>query len=450
MRWSIRNQILLPFAGVTLLSVVAATAAAAWLAARAQDQSQLAALQQVVGTLAEARFPITESVLQQMHGLSGAHFVALSPEGQVIASTLPPPLHDLSTLDLPRSNDLSGLAQLPAVLVGDTRYRIARLERPPTSNARTLFVLAPDQSWSQARWQAALYPLSVGAISVCLTAGLSFLIAERISRRLRRLESQTAAIAGGDFREIAIQSRHDELRDLEISVNRMTTRLRDLEGTIARSERERLLAQLAGGLAHQLRNAATGARLALQLHARRCPASAEDQSVPVALRQLALLEAQVRGLLSLGRNEPRARSASSVGSLLTDVAQLLAPACEHSGVKLSVTPNPQELQLVCDPGALQAAILNLTLNAIEAAGPRGVVTLAAVRDHSGLSIEVTDNGPGLDPRVAANLGQPFLSTKPEGVGLGLALVRQVAQDHHGTLTWRREAENTIFSLQFPV
>lgn len=450
MRWSIRNQILLPFAGVTLLSVVAATAAAAWLAARAQEQSQLASLQQVVGTLAEARFPLTESVLQQMRGLSGAHFVALSPDGQVIASTLPSPQQDLSTLDLPRSNDLSPLAQLPAVLVGETRYRIARLERPPTSNARTLFVLAPDQSWSQARWQAALYPLSVGAISVCLTAGLSFLIAERISRRLRSLESQTAAIAGGDFRPIAIQSRDDELRDLEISVNRMTTRLQDLEGTIARSERERLLAQLAGGLAHQLRNAATGAKLALQLHARRCPVTADDQSVPVALRQLTLLETQVRGLLSLGRNEPRARTTSAVGSLLTEVAQLLAPTCEHSGVRLCVVSPPENLRLTCDSGALQAAILNLTQNAIEAAGSQGAVTLAATPDQGGISIEVTDDGPGLDPRVAENLGQPFLSTKPEGVGLGLPLVRQVAQDHGGTLAWRREGTQTIFSLRFPV
>lgn len=449
-RWSIRNQILLPFAGVTLMSVLAATMAAAWLAARAQETAQLAALQQVVGTLAQASFPINDTVLSQMQGLSGAHFVAVDSQGTPIASTLPPPQPDLEHLHLPPSNDLSTLPQIPAVQLDSTRYRIARLERNPNSNAQTLYVLSPENSWNAARWQAALYPLSVGALSVFLTAGLSLLISQRIGRRLRNLQSQAAAIAAGDFREISIQARDDELRDLEISVNRMTSRLRELEATIARSERERLLAQLAGGLAHQLRNAATGAKLALQLHARRCPSDGQDQSVTVALRQLALLETQVRGLLSLGRNEPRPRAAISVNALLHDVSDLIAPACEHAGVRLDVGSSSRDLQLYGDPGALQAAILNLALNAIEAAGPQGAVSLRSWQTTSSLLIEVRDSGPGPTPAVVANLGQPFVTTKPEGVGLGLTLVRQVAHDHLGELSWRREGAETVFSLSFPV
>lgn len=450
MRWSIRNQILLPFAGVTLLSVLAATMAAAWLAARAQEQVQLAALQQVVGTLAQASFPINDTVLSQMRGLSGAHFVAVDARGTPIASTLPPPVPDLERLQLPPSTDLSTLPQVPAVQLDSTRYRIARLERNPNSNAQTLYVLSPENSWNAARWQAAVYPLSVGALSVFLTAGLAFLISQRMSRRLRNLESQAAAIAAGDFREIPVQTRDDELRDLEISVNRMTSRLRELEGTIALSERERLLAQLAGGLAHQLRNAATGAKLALQLHARRCPGAGQDQSVTVALRQLALLETQVRGLLSLGRNEPRPPTALSVQALLKDVSELITPACEHGGVRLTVASPEGDSQLQGDPGALQAALLNLALNAIEAAGPHGAVSLSARQKNSSLLVEIRDNGPGPAPAVVASLGQPFVTTKPEGVGLGLTLVRQVAQDHQGELSWRREEAETIFTLSFPV
>lgn len=449
-RWSIRNQILLPFAGVTLLSVLAATTAAAWLAALAQEQAQLAALQQVVGTLAQSSFPINDSVLSQMRGLSGADFVAVDSGGVPIASTLPPPQPDLERFQIPASTDLSALPQVPAVEVNSTRYRIARLNRNPNSNAQTLYVLSPENAWSKARWQAAIYPLSVGALSVCLTAGLSFLIAQRISRRLRNLESQTAAIAGGDFREIAVQSRDDELRDLEISVNRMTSRLRELEGTIARSERERLLAQLAGGLAHQLRNAATGAKLALQLHARRCASVGQDQSVTVALRQLALLETQVRGLLSLGRNEPRPRAIVSVNALLREVAELITPACEHGGVRLDVASPSGDPQLLGESGALQAAILNLALNAIEAAGHQGMVSLSARQANSSIVVEVRDTGPGPVPSVVASLGHPFVTTKPEGVGLGLTLVRRVAQDHAGELSWRREGEETVFSLSFRV
>jgi signal transduction histidine kinase len=172
--------------------------------------------------------------------------------------------------------------------------------------------------------------------------------------------------------------------------------------------------------------------------------------VTVALRQLALLETQVRGLLSLGRNEPRPPTALSVQALLKDVSELITPACEHGGVRLTVASPECDSQLQGDPGALQAALLNLALNAIEAAGPHGAVSLSARLKDSSLLVEIQDNGPGPAPAVVASLGQPFVTTKPEGVGLGLTLVRQVALDHQGELSWRREEAETIFTLSFPV
>jgi hypothetical protein len=64
-------------------------------------------------------------------------------------------------------------------------------------------------------------------------------------------------------------------------------------------------------------------------------------------------------------------------------------------------------------------------------------------------IEVSDNGQGPAAEIADTLFEPFASTKPEGVGLGLALARQVALDHGGTLTWTRKDDRTFFSLMLP-
>ena len=72
-------------------------------------------------------------------------------------------------------------------------------------------------------------------------------------------------------------------QDLARSINRMCAQLREMQQTIRQSERTRLLAQLAAGLAHQLRNSLTGARMSVQLHAKRCPAAESDQSLNVAL-----------------------------------------------------------------------------------------------------------------------------------------------------------------------
>ena len=112
----------------------------------------------------------------------------------------------------------------------------------------------------------------------------------------------------------------------------MSLQLKAMQQTIHQSERARLLAQLAAGLAHQLRNSLTGARISVQLHARRHPAAADDQTLTVALRQLALTEEQVKGLLSIGRLERQPAELCDLRQLLADVAFLVDPACQHAKV----------------------------------------------------------------------------------------------------------------------
>ena len=107
---------------------------------------------------------------------------------------------------------------------------------------------------------------------------------------------------------------------------------------------------------------------------------------------------------------------------------------------------------MADIQGLRGAVLNLTLNAIEAAGPAGEVRLQASEQTfaNAVLIEVRDNGPGPPRELADALGEPFVTGKAEGVGLGLALAKQVAIDHGGMLTWEREGRQTCFRLSFPL
>ncbi len=450
MRWPIRNQILVPFLAVVLLAVLAMTVVAAMLAARQREEQTLAQLRNVAETLAHASVPYTETVMQQMRGLSGAHFVACDARGEVVASTLPSGIAlPAGFADVSDGRDLESLATHPTVTLDDTRYFLARMEPRRDAQVRALVVLYPEERWSQARWDAAFPPLAVGAGAVLLGSVVSGWLAQRFSRRIRLLQRQVAAIAAGDFTEIAVSPRDDEIQELTTSVNSMSAQLRQMQSTIRQSERTRLLAQLAGGLAHQLRNAVTGARMALQLHQRRCETLPEDKSLSVALRQLALTESQVRGLLSLGRGEGSRPVLCDVGRLVEEVAQLLQPACEHAQVSLALDIAASTGFVRADLESLRAAIVNLGTNAIEAAGPGGEVMLRVSAVVENVDIEVIDSGKGPPPQVAETLFEPFVSTKPEGVGLGLALVRQVALDHGGTLSWKRESGRTIFGLTFP-
>jgi signal transduction histidine kinase len=335
------------------------------------------------------------------------------------------------------------------VTLNDNRYFLARMEPRRDAQVRALLVLYPEERWSQARWDAAFPPLAVGAGAVLLGSLVSGWLAQRFSRRIRLLQKQVAAIAAGDFTEIATTARQDEIQELTTSVNSMSAQLRQMQSAIRQSERTRLLAQLAGGLAHQLRNAVTGARMALQLHQRRCMPMPDDKSLSVALRQLAITESQVRGLLSLGRGECSQPVLCDVGQLVEEVAQLLEPACEHAQGSLALEVAPSTGFVRADQESLRAAIVNLGTNAIEAAGPGGDVMLRTVRNEENVGIEVVDSGKGPPPQIADTLFEPFVSTKPEGVGLGLALARQVALDNGGSLSWKREAGRTIFRLSFP-
>jgi signal transduction histidine kinase len=455
LRWPIRNQIFVPFVAVVLLAVAAMTAVAAVLAARQREAQTLGQLQNVVETLAHTSVPYTEAVLQKMSGLSGAQFVACDTRGNVIASTLP------KETALPASfgveaggGDLTSLANQPTVTLGDTRYFLARMEPRGDANVRELFVVYPVASWSRARWGAVLPPLAVGAGAILLSSLASGWLAQRFSRRIRLLQEQVAAIAAGDFSTIVAGPRRDEIQELVVSVNSMSAQLRQMQHTIRQSERTRLLALLAGGLAHQLRNAVTGARMALQLHQRRCKAPHDDKSVSVALRQLALTETQVRGLLSLGRTEGSQPALCDAGQIVEEVASLVEPIFEHAGVTLdreldsNADPDPTN-RVRADLESLRAAVLNLVTNAIEAAGPGGRVTLRTFREGDLVAFQVGDNGPGPPARVAETLFEPFVTSKPEGVGLGLALARQVAVDHVGSLTWKREEDQTVFRLMLP-
>ena len=67
-----------------------------------------------------------------------------------------------------------------------------------------------------------------------------------------------------------------------------------------------------------------------------------------------------------------------------------------------------------------------------------------------VGIEVSDSGPGPPPEVAGRLFEPFVTGKPEGVGLGLAVARQVAEAHGGRITWRREPGRTCFRIELPL
>jgi signal transduction histidine kinase len=448
MRYPLRLQIFVPFGLLSAFAVAFITATAAWFAVQAREREALSRLQDVVETLRATQFPFTSTVLKQMHGLSSAEFVIRDADHRVTASTLDNLPFELTAPLLPEEGFAGQLTTVPRLRLAEDDYFAADVPLEGGRTGETLLVLLPVRAWRQWRFDAALPPLAAGAAAmaaVLITAGW---VARRLTKRLDAVRGQVERIADGRADALALDGPDDELRDFSKAVNSVSDQLRQHERTVRQTERMRLVAQLSSGLAHQLRNAASGARLAIQLTRRRHPDVA-NREMDVAMTQLEIIEDHLRRLLLVGpegRHQPRT---GSVGEVLRSVEDLTSPVCRHSKVALSFASRDAVAAQIPDFEGIRSGLLNLVMNGIEAAGPGGRVEVSAEQAGPTIKMIVADSGSGPDPAIADRIFEPFVTTKLEGCGLGLAFVRRMVESVGGTIDWNHDRTGTRFTIAVP-
>jgi two-component system sporulation sensor kinase A len=137
--------------------------------------------------------------------------------------------------------------------------------------------------------------------------------------------------------------------------------------------------------------------------------------------------------LAFARPSTGERLTFSVREEVRDVIDLLAH--RDGAPRLTVAPGDDPARIHGDRTGIRQVLLNLTLNAAQAAGPapQGHVVVALARQGQQLRVTVSDNGPGFTDEAAANLGTPFFTTRERGTGLGLATSLRIVRDHGGDL-----------------
>lgn len=437
MRWSIRYRLLLPL-GLLLLGVVGFSVGSAVVSATRTERRILGQVRSVVQSLSNASYPLTQGVLEQVKQLSGAEYLLV---GEDRIATLPILLKFDARSLLPSELE-------SRLVVGEKPYlsRAVLLRVPHRNAGSMLYVFYPEDLLDDAIRDAvrpSLFGLIFGLVTVVFTFG----IAQRLVGRIRELDRRTRLIARGDFSPMPLPKQQDELYDLASSVNGMAGQLSQLQEAVRRAERLRLVGQLSGGLAHQLRNSVTGARLALQVHQAGHPD--ESEALEVVLRQLRLMDSNLRRFIELGRDNETRREVCSLTAILEDMLSLLRPQADHIGIKLTEAFDSPDALILGDPSQLTDLFLNLLTNAIEAAGPGGAVEFRMLRESECFLVEIRDNGPGPPAEIAERLFEPFATAKPEGIGLGLAVAKRATEAHGGTLDWRREGNETVFRVRLP-
>jgi signal transduction histidine kinase len=233
--------------------------------------------------------------------------------------------------------------------------------------------------------------------------------------------------------------------------------LREVEKHLLDAGRFAVLAHLAAGLAHEIRNPLHAIQLNATVVEEYSRRFAEESSARDITDSLATIKEEAQRLTNLLNNYlGMVRPGEVVGPidlrvLVMKVIQLLDFAARKSNVeiKLEGLESPPVVQGFAS--RVQQAILNLVLNAIQAMPKGGVLTLGIDSADGSVRLTVSDTGPGLPQELASQLFDTNVTTKPNGSGLGLPLVRLIAEAHGGGVWYRSiPGKGASFTLAFPM
>jgi signal transduction histidine kinase len=245
----------------------------------------------------------------------------------------------------------------------------------------------------------------------------------------------------------AVRDALGKVLDLELAVMLHTYR-EDLLAHHARVERLSTFGQLVGSIAHDLRNPLGVIETSLFILRGRVgsdPRAAKH--LDRIGEQLQVANGIISNLLDMIRNRPLAREAVRVAEVVRGATAAVA---RPEGVALAVDGLEALPAVEGDPIQLRQIFVNLLENAIFAASPQGTVGVRGRRAEGGVEIDVEDTGPGVDAGTRRRLFEPLITTKERGIGLGLALVKRIAERHGGSVGYSdRPGGGARFTIRLP-
>ncbi len=240
----------------------------------------------------------------------------------------------------------------------------------------------------------------------------------------------------------------ERMCDIDLALMLHTYR-EDLEARQARAERLATFGQLVGSIGHELRNPLGVIETSLYLLKSK---AGDDERTHRHLdrisNQVTLANDIITQLLDLIRDRPLQRAAIDVGPLVADA---ISGVKHEPGVQVDVEGLEPGLLVAADATQLRQVVVNLVDNAIYAANLAGRVAVTLRREGERVELTVDDSGAGVDPTVRGRIFEPLVTTKPKGIGLGLALVRRIVERHEGTIdVGRGPLGGARFTVSLPV
>jgi signal transduction histidine kinase len=259
----------------------------------------------------------------------------------------------------------------------------------------------------------------------------------------------TGNLANTLAQELRVQS--EKHRRTAEQLAEANVHIQEVEQAARRSDRLAALGQLSAGLAHELRNPLGTIKASAELLQRNVSAENEvsREMAGFIASEVDRTNSLVTRFLQFARPlKLRRDNADLTQTLDRAIAQVVR---EAKGAAVYKNYAPEIAPFPFDAELMERVFYNLILNAVQASPPGGAVSVKTRAAGDAVEIAVIDRGVGIDPAQRDSIFNPFFTTKPEGVGLGLAIVFKIVEEHGGKITVESElGKGTVFHVLLPV
>jgi len=229
--------------------------------------------------------------------------------------------------------------------------------------------------------------------------------------------------------------------------------VRRLQDEIRRKEKLAALGGLAAGVAHEIRNPLSSIKGMASYFGSKFKDGSEDREAAIVMaREVDRLDRVISELLYFARPSELKLKPVDINELLEHSVRLVRQDAETKGVKVDWSGSQDLPRVSIDPDRFSQCLLNLHLNAIQAMGEGGVLTIRSLRgENREIKVEISDTGKGIDPDDLKRIFDPYFTTKPSGTGLGLAIVHKIIEAHQGRIEVDSVPDRgTTFIISVPV
>lgn len=222
------------------------------------------------------------------------------------------------------------------------------------------------------------------------------------------------------------------------------------------------LSELAGGLAHEIRNPLSTLKVNLQLLAEDLRDERPNVDISAdfqrrSLNRLDTLQAETQRLQNLlddflksvGHHDIHT-APIDLNTVVSDVVRFFSPQAAGQRITIETQLAPEKLVCHLDVDLFKQALINLVVNALQAMPTGGTLTLTTSNEDQSYGLTVHDTGTGIEEALIDRVFSPFFSTKKEGTGLGLSTTRRIVHEHRGEITVLSKPDvGTTFTIVLP-